>query len=241
MGLSHSPTIVTDGLVLCLDAANSRSYPGAGTTWTDLKGGNNGTLTNGPTFDTANVGSVAFDGVDDYVEVSPSSQTNLSGGNFTISSWFYLPLSVDTTNTYYNIFAIGNTSLGSNVFYLSVWRSGLNPGCLYSRINNVTLLGTDNSGTGYVGNYYKVSGKWVNICFVEDNGTSIMYINGNINGSRTTPTIPSSDNYITLGRMAQYSLLSPPSLLFSSFILYNKPLTISEVRQNYLATKGRYE
>ena len=47
MGLSHSPRIVTDGLVLCLDAANKRSYPGAGTTWTDLTANkNNGTLTN---------------------------------------------------------------------------------------------------------------------------------------------------------------------------------------------------
>ena len=60
MGLAHSPRIVTDGLVLCLDAASKRSYPGTGTTWTDLKGGNNGTLTNGPTFDTGNGGECSF-------------------------------------------------------------------------------------------------------------------------------------------------------------------------------------
>ncbi len=69
MGLIHSPSIVTDGLVLCLDAANSRSYPGTGATWTDLKGGNNGTLENGPTFDAANGGSIVFDGTDDIVNV----------------------------------------------------------------------------------------------------------------------------------------------------------------------------
>ena len=66
MGLAHSPRIVTDGLVLCVDAASKRSYPGTGTTWTDLKGGNNGTLTNGPTFSSANGGSVVFDGTNDY-------------------------------------------------------------------------------------------------------------------------------------------------------------------------------
>ena len=68
MGLSHSPNIVTDVLVLCLDAANRRSYPGSGNSWLDLSGnGNNGTLTNGPTYSSANGGSLVFDGVDDYV------------------------------------------------------------------------------------------------------------------------------------------------------------------------------
>ena len=61
MGLSHSPNIVTDGLVLCLDAANPRSYPGSGTSWLDLSGqGNNGTL-NGPTFSNDNSGFLVFD------------------------------------------------------------------------------------------------------------------------------------------------------------------------------------
>ena len=69
MGLGHSPRIVTDGLVLCLDAASKRSYPGTGTTWTDLKGGNNGTLTNmdGANFSSANGGSLSFDGASDYI------------------------------------------------------------------------------------------------------------------------------------------------------------------------------
>jgi hypothetical protein len=56
--------IITDGLVLLLDAANSKSYPGTGTTWTDLsRSGNNGTLINGPTFNSGNGGSIVFDGV----------------------------------------------------------------------------------------------------------------------------------------------------------------------------------
>ena len=78
MGLAHSPRIVTDGLVLCLDAASKRSYPGAGTTWTDLKGGNNGTLTNGPTFDADNGGSIVFDGSDDYVNCGNGSDFSIT-------------------------------------------------------------------------------------------------------------------------------------------------------------------
>ena len=68
MAFIHSPQIVTSGLVLSLDAGNTKSYPGTGTTWFDKSGNTyNGTLTNGPTFNTANLGSIVFDGVDDYV------------------------------------------------------------------------------------------------------------------------------------------------------------------------------
>ena len=73
MGLSHSPTIVTDGLVLCLDAADKRSYPGTGTTWTDRSGNNHhGPLTNGPAFTSDNGGILTFDGTDDYMQMTTS-------------------------------------------------------------------------------------------------------------------------------------------------------------------------
>ena len=69
MALSHSPSIITQNLVLCLDAGNSKSYPGSGTTWTDLSGnGNNGTLRNSPTYSVDNLGKIVFDGVDDDID-----------------------------------------------------------------------------------------------------------------------------------------------------------------------------
>ena len=67
-----SNNIITDGLIACWDAGNRRSYPGAGATWTDLVGGNNGTLENegdGLSFDSAHGGSIVFDGTDDYVDM----------------------------------------------------------------------------------------------------------------------------------------------------------------------------
>ena len=73
MGVNYNPKIVTDGLVLCYDAANDRSYPNTGTTWTDLAGSNDGTLTNGPTFDTTNGGSIVFDGTNDRVAIPIAS------------------------------------------------------------------------------------------------------------------------------------------------------------------------
>ena len=63
------PNVVNSGLVLYLDAANNKSYPGSGTAWTDLSNsGNNITLTNGPTFSSTNNGNISFDGVNDYAD-----------------------------------------------------------------------------------------------------------------------------------------------------------------------------
>lgn len=68
-----------DGLVLCLDAGNGRSYGGSGTTWSDLSGnGNDGTLTNGPTHNTGNSSSFSFDGVNDYVNCGNSTTLDMS-------------------------------------------------------------------------------------------------------------------------------------------------------------------
>ena len=67
MSVSNNPSIISNGLILALDAADKNSYPGSGTAWTDLSGnGNNGTLINGPTFNTGSLGNIVFDGVDDY-------------------------------------------------------------------------------------------------------------------------------------------------------------------------------
>ena len=65
--------IVKDGLILDLDAAKRDSYPSSGTVWNDISGfQNNGTLINGPTFNSSNGGSIVFDGVDDYVQCAGS-------------------------------------------------------------------------------------------------------------------------------------------------------------------------
>jgi len=85
MALAHSPRIVTDGLVLCLDAGNTKSYPGSGTTWTDLSGnGRNGVLTNGPTYSN---GSLVFDGTDDRVVITNNELARIGTGNHTITAW----------------------------------------------------------------------------------------------------------------------------------------------------------
>ena len=85
MGVAGGPDIITNGLILELDAADRNSYPGSGTTWRDLSGlGNNGTLTNGPTFSSENGGVIVLDGADDYVVIPHNSVFNFGTGPFTI-------------------------------------------------------------------------------------------------------------------------------------------------------------
>jgi len=115
MGINYNPRTITDGLVLCLDAGNSKSYPGSGTTWTDLSGnGNTGTLTNGPTYSSANGGSIVFDGTDDVVNTfNASSLTNM-----TIEMWIY-----DTRSSGERDILNYNGNAGSYAFNGSTFRT----------------------------------------------------------------------------------------------------------------------
>jgi hypothetical protein len=91
-------SIVTDGLVLSLDAGNANSYPGTGTNWADLSGnGLNGTLVNGPTYNSANLGSIVFDGTNDHVTVANNSLLNPTT---TISVAAYFNISSFGINSY---------------------------------------------------------------------------------------------------------------------------------------------
>ena len=97
MATRYSPAIVTSGLVLCLDAANKVSYPGSGTSWYNLSGTiQSGSLKNGPTFSRANLGTIVFDGTDDYITTSFATT---SGQAVSYCGWVY---STESTATYKN-------------------------------------------------------------------------------------------------------------------------------------------
>lgn len=230
MALSHSPSIVTDGLVLCLDAANKRSYPGTGTTWTDLSGnGNNGTLTNGPTFSAVNSGSIVFDGTNDRIDCGTSFNTVITGtNNFTVSCWVYPENSQNQ--------------------YADIWGNHIEP---YKGIvcqQNFNILNQYSvawgTGTTWAGNSYfnLITRLWNHLCFVRNGSSSIVYLNGivTISDINSTSISPNTDFNFQIG--IGYNLTS--SRFFngkiSNFNLYNRALTANEVRQNYNATRGRF-
>ena len=220
MGLTHSPRIATDGLLFCVDAANARSYPGTGTTWTDLVGGNNGTLTNmdASNYSNDNRGALSFDGTDELVT------TSYNGGptNYSIEC----------------IFSSDNTAASSSVVF--------GRGTLASQVGVTILINGGNlffwvNGTS--GQFQKTySADEVIHLIVNSDGAAC--INGEIeNISWTnhpnTVTWPSSSNYFFMGGTPETPFLKLSGKIFISR-LYNKSLTNDEMRQNYLATKGRY-
>ena len=237
MAVGYNPKIVTDGLVLALDAANVKSYPGSGTSWSDLSGNSNtGTLTNGPTYSSADGGSFDFDGTNDYVQVSASSDLNFGTGNFTIDGWF----NKDATT--------GNLALvSSNKYYING-----NNGNWILRITNanqiafVTYDGTSNFEYTEFSASTSVN-TWYYFALVrEGTGTNEtkFYLDGVLKGSMTVSKSLTDAGTNGL-RIGEESDSGPGNVPFNGKIsnvkVYkSKALTSTEVTQNYNALKGRY-
>ena len=230
MATLYNPSIVKNGLVFYLDAANSRSYPGSGTTWTDLSGnGNNGTLTNGPSYNALNNGSIVFDGTDDYISIPNSTSLQVSN-NFTINAWIY----ATNLSNRYAIFST-RTQNTAGCWQLEVGTGSYTGGT--SGINRVAVTG--------VGTWIYESGNsiinlntWTNICYVSS--TNTIYVNGIIipAGVAQAYTISNNSDIKSIGSGTGLAQFFPGKI--SNILLYNIPLTQTQVLQNYNATKGRY-
>ena len=215
MATIYNPNIVSDGLVLCLDAANAKSYSGSGTNWKNLTGTSiDGTLTNGPTFSGDNLGYLLFDGTNDYTSFSSYSQPAYSTStSFTWYVWVY-PLENS------NDVVIGNRGTDSNFTKLTT---------------NKFEYFNDNVGGAMTLN------EWQNICITK-NGTSFTYYKNGISIATQTSSItkPSKDFFIGGDARPEAGSGEFSISRISIVAIYDKALTAAEVLQNYNAHKGRY-
>lgn len=220
--------IITNGLVLYLDAANYKSYPGSGTAWNDLSQyKNNSTLTNGPTFNSANGGVIVYDGVDDYSLINNFSKAFQN--SITQEVWIYHNvLNTTATQRYFSIFrdtsptevcvirTAGYLGAGSLHFYFN---SGTNMRSL--SVANQLLIN----------NWYQVVGTWDGTNQrIYKNGvqvTSTTWVSTSLNTGNTFTGYVSSNGESLNGR-------------FGLLRVYNKALSAAEVLQNYNSTKARF-
>jgi hypothetical protein len=216
---NYGPKIVTNGLVLCLDASNSKSYSGSGTTWNDLSGnGNNGTLINGVGYNSSNKGSLVFDGSNDYVS-TPLISTN----SFTWNVWYKTDV---ISSGFRNIISIRVPN-----YMLMLLNSSVNMGFWTSDgLSDVSL----NMGPISIDTWYSAT--------LVREGNSITngykaYMNGSFRGSANTGIWSSSDPIILGGRTDVNQYLNGN---IAQVCIYNRSLSANEVGQNYNATKGRY-
>ena len=229
MAIFSGPEIPNNGLVLNLDAANPRSYLGSGPTWTDLSGlGNNGTLTNGPTYSSTNNGSIVFDRVDDYVNITNSSSLQVTN-NLTIVVWF-MP---------YN-YGVGRQGLlGKNG--LSEYTITLEPsGSISHYFNSANQPGSyyNNASSRAFGQTNNI---FQQLCITRNFADLVLiYKNGIITSYSTSlvgVTPPSATTgAVTIGTGNGGNFLGRVGL----FQLYNRALSQAEIQQNFEATRGRY-
>lgn len=237
--------IVKNGLVLYLDAANPYSSPYGSTTWNDLSGNNyNGKLTNGPIYNTLNKGCIQFDGINDYIVFPTSTFLNFceitNDLPFTISTWCYINNLTFTFNLC-NKGDNGNGILESYWLYINT--NGTFAMKLYDTSGANQSISTTTSTVPTL--------TWVNLTAVYsgtggNNGISL-YINGLIQnktnssiGTYSRMRVQNSELYLgSLGSTGIYKDITSNGR-YASFLFYNKELKQSEINQNYLATKSRF-
>ena len=229
MSYQFGNTLVTDGLVFYADAANGLSYPGSGTTWSDLVGSNDGTLTNGPTFDSGNGGSIAFDGTDDW-----SSHSSVSTAwPVTMSCW----VKFDSFVNQPTFMAESDVSASNQIFGIGHIVDASQD---VLRIYNYNVSYLDAKGTTVLS-----TGQWYHVTGVFESDTSKkLYLNGVLEATLTTSTaIPTGLDTMSLSSFQRGGGFSPGGYLDGNIacaMVYDRALSVDEITQNYNALKNRF-
>jgi len=224
-----TPPIVTNGLVLHLDAANSRSYTSGSTVWNDLSGRNNsGSLINGPTFSRDNGGSIVFDGVNDYCIVPNQTFNSTTGSSFTIEIIFKRNSATPSSARPLYKMGLGSSSTDARIHF---WFDDNSNGAM--RINYYVSGGFDR--------YITLNSQLLDTNFhhavqvVDKNSLQMTgYFDGINRGSGAiTNSSTSTTNFDICGLLACNASVALTRI-------YNRVLTPQEILQNYNATKSRY-
>jgi hypothetical protein len=222
--ISYYGGIVRDGLVLDLDAAKRDSYSGVGTAWNDISGNqNNGTLINGPTFNSGNGGSIVFDGVNDYTSlnfINPYAETVIVWVKSNTSTWNENGW-ISSSRRQNGHIIHPNQSISSVGFYILNSSAGF------------LLVGTITPSSITIPNMYCIT--------TNGSNSHKIYLNGSLQATNTTSvtrtTSPTAQTYEIAkdDTVARYG-----NGTYYSVLRYNRELSASEILQNYNATKGRY-
>lgn len=256
--LGHGASIVRTGLVLSLDAGNSKSYPGSGTVWNDLSGnGNNGTLVNSPTFASGRDASFAFNGSTNYCEIA-TRNTNLEfqpSQPFTLSVWFKTTVAPTTGSIIANMPGSG-TYPGYDL-----WFNGSNQLACHL----ISSWSGDAAKVKVDYNYSNFTNVWKNLSVTYDGSTPTtlsamlssmsfyidgsLYTSGKAEGSvgvdgfassGTTITYDASQRFRVASRWASGTFAQGSASVVSNVGVYNRALSATEIAQNFQALRGRY-
>ena len=228
-GFTGAPPIVTDGLVFAVDAANYESYPGSGTTWSDLSGnGSNGTLINGVSFNSSS-NYLNLDGADDYIQInnwSNSSPTN----TYTVEMWARWREGTSDMFMGFTTYDIWTADghLGFNTGESDVY------GISSTQVNNLNLVGTNTSNWHYY--IFEFTNQVQNNKIYIDGVEQVLSQQRGTTNLTAGRSFPSSFRIGTWNNSLGYNFNGD----ISTFKIYNRSLTLSEILQNYNALKSRF-
>jgi hypothetical protein len=238
MAVYGGPDIVTDGLVLCLDAANPDSYPGTGNTWYDISGQNNHLYwtSPAPTF-TSYQGVPVIDTSNISSSLRSVTSTTYNGfrtlsQTYSVCS-FFRPNALTVNKILFSFGPANNNCSGQNIHPIAI--------NAYTRFGGGSCggLGTWSTNSGQIAS---TSQFWY-VCSTYDGTTERMYVNGILDksASMSSSTPVSVDNKISLGWIRNDGASYTMSASISNIYVYtNKVLTSKEILDNYKALKGRY-
>lgn len=256
MAYSDGPRIVTNGLVLSLDASDRNSYPGSGTNWVDLVTNSAANLTNGPTFSSDNGGIITFDGTNDYAEI-PTRNISLE----------FQPTQPYSVFTWFRITSITSQTIVANMDNVS----GIYPGwdLWFNDVSTIAmhLISSWNTNAIKIAvsfDYTTNLNKWINFGYTYDGScpttseaslssvnfyfNGVLYTTGKqiassgdgFNTSSETITYNSNQRFRVASRWASGTVSSPSSVTIPIVNVYNRNISASEVLQNYNAQKSRF-
>ena len=250
MAFFHSPRIVTDGLVLALDAANNKSYPGSGTVWKDLSGnGNDASLVNSPDFVSTPFGNAFLgDMINSHIQIPKTSSTDFTPlDSFTMNIWGYITdivqwdqeadLQNRQLSTRTTFFGRGSTSNS-----VGIGGSRNFAGTSYSyRWGSRAISSIELSSVSFNPN----EDIPINLTYIYTPTTQFGYVNGVLSTSNSTTAGVDGSFQNTFYAMFINRAVPGGNRRYSSGAvfsasMYNRALTAEEIQQNYNATKGRY-
>jgi len=229
MATSIGPEIVTDGLVLHLDAANGSSYSGTGTTWSDLSGNGNAAMVSSPVFNSATPSNFTFDATDEYFSLSSNSEMSMTG-DVTLISWF----KQSTTGWAHQ------TTLCTAVNY----RAGLKLMSHYHGPVSAWLANSDGTDSYVLSSGLNVEGDntWHQAVTTRNSTTGLLtiYVDGVLKNSVTSYT---GTTYLAGVAAVGVDYHSSGYYYYGNIAMctaYNRVLTAIEIAQNYSTFKSRF-
>jgi len=225
MANHQGPRIITDSLLLALDAANARSYTFGGTSWADLSGnGNSGSLINGPAYNNTNIGSLYFNGINSYVNAK-----NTTTLDFTLECW------INTTTS-----SLSGTSAYQGNPLMWAYTSSTTNGFALSVLNNKAAFFTGNPDVSITGSSTINTGNWVHVIVARsgNTGRKSLYVNGILEASGSdTTNILNAYPSITIGGDGINAFYNGN---IANVKVYSRVLSAAEVLQNYNALYPRF-